>query len=597
MKKEKGITLIALIVTIVVLLILASISIKVLTGDNGLINQAKNGKDASEISEEKEIVNIAVTQTIGKDKLGDLSIEGLQKELDKQTGEGKTEVSDAGEKIEVCFIEKKRYYEVDKEGKVSDEKYPIDEKNAGDITKDGKCDGSKDKPYEINCIEDLVVLSNIVRGKGIKFEKEQAIEITKADDLQEKYVVLKRSLNFKSKYSYKDSTRTDFGNINGDDTDGNSLITEMTTGAGFIPIGYDNEPFRGNFDGNEHEILNLYIDAEKDDKSVKGLFGFLSGKSNISNLTVTGKIKSNWHAGGIAAEAHRYANNNYTVISNCISKVDIIGYNMVGGIAGFNITKIENCKNYGTLEITGASYQYGGIGGIIGVANNSENEVQISNCINYGDIKGMKTLGGIAGTSTGNTNIINCKNKGGVIGSFDAGGILGWQRGGNLNILNCNNEGEALGKGSKGGLIGYVGGAGWDAILVTNIYNCYNIGSISSSDGSASGIVGYQGTVSAQNYLYIKNSWNLGKLEGKTIGYILGKIETSTKTETKTEFENVYCTNTAIGTGTLTGGDATQKTGTEIKSQSFVDLLNSNIGTNTEWKKWKVGENGYPVFE
>ena len=44
MKKEKGITLIALIVTIVVLLILASISIKVLTGDNGLINQAKNGK-------------------------------------------------------------------------------------------------------------------------------------------------------------------------------------------------------------------------------------------------------------------------------------------------------------------------------------------------------------------------------------------------------------------------------------------------------------------------------------------------------------------------------------------------------------------------
>jgi len=33
-----------------------------------------------------------------------------------------------------------------------------------------------------------------------------------------------------------------------------------------------------------------------------------------------------------------------------------------------------------------------------------------------------------------------------------------------------------------------------------------------------------------------------------------------------------------------------------MKNQTFVDLLNSNIGTNTEWKKWKVGSNGYPTF-
>ena len=44
MKKENGITLIALVITIVVLLILAGISVSVLSGDNGIINQAKKGK-------------------------------------------------------------------------------------------------------------------------------------------------------------------------------------------------------------------------------------------------------------------------------------------------------------------------------------------------------------------------------------------------------------------------------------------------------------------------------------------------------------------------------------------------------------------------
>ena len=42
-KKQKGITLIALVVTIVVLLILASVSISMLLGDNGIIKNARKG--------------------------------------------------------------------------------------------------------------------------------------------------------------------------------------------------------------------------------------------------------------------------------------------------------------------------------------------------------------------------------------------------------------------------------------------------------------------------------------------------------------------------------------------------------------------------
>ena len=138
-------------------------------------------------------------------------------------------------------------------------------------------------------------------------------------------------------------------------------------------------------------------------------------------------------------------------ISNCINKADITGYNMVGGIATNYIKNIDNCQNYGTIEITGAAYQYSGVGGMVGVANNSDDEsgVVINNCTNYGEIKGTKCLGGIAGTSTGNTIIRNCINDGIIDNSSrgtDAGGILGWQRGGTLKILNSGNKGSIIRK-------------------------------------------------------------------------------------------------------------------------------------------------------
>ena len=44
-KKQSGITLVALVVTIVVLLILAGVSINLVLGENGLITQAKEAKE------------------------------------------------------------------------------------------------------------------------------------------------------------------------------------------------------------------------------------------------------------------------------------------------------------------------------------------------------------------------------------------------------------------------------------------------------------------------------------------------------------------------------------------------------------------------
>ena len=46
-KGESGITLIALVITIVVLLILAGVTIATLTGDNGIITRANEAKEAT----------------------------------------------------------------------------------------------------------------------------------------------------------------------------------------------------------------------------------------------------------------------------------------------------------------------------------------------------------------------------------------------------------------------------------------------------------------------------------------------------------------------------------------------------------------------
>ena len=63
-RKNKGITLIALVLTIIVLLILAGISIRILGGENGLITKTKIAKEENKKSEYKEKLSIAKSETI-----------------------------------------------------------------------------------------------------------------------------------------------------------------------------------------------------------------------------------------------------------------------------------------------------------------------------------------------------------------------------------------------------------------------------------------------------------------------------------------------------------------------------------------------------
>ena len=61
MKNQKGITLIALVVTIIVLLILAGVSIAMLTGENGILGRAKESSWKSKLADAEDIVALSVS--------------------------------------------------------------------------------------------------------------------------------------------------------------------------------------------------------------------------------------------------------------------------------------------------------------------------------------------------------------------------------------------------------------------------------------------------------------------------------------------------------------------------------------------------------
>ena len=215
LNKKDGITLIALVITIIVLLILAGVTIAMLTGQNGLADRAGEAEESTEIAEEKEKIAMALEADLITNSGEKNTKEGLQTELDTIEGLNQVQViKDGKDSYIVTFNNTNRNYKVDSdkniEGPVDIE--IIEDSYAGDITKNGTLDGVSN-PYQITCIEDLVAFS----------------KMSETNNFENKKIKLKRNLDFESELSYADWERTDYGDVN---RDGNIdiLMTELTTG-------------------------------------------------------------------------------------------------------------------------------------------------------------------------------------------------------------------------------------------------------------------------------------------------------------------------------------------------------------------------------
>ena len=299
MKKTKGITLIALVVTIIVLLILAGVSISMLTGENGILNQAQNAKNKTEEAERNEKLDLLKQEDLINETLNGVEVD---------------EVKDG---------------------------------NPGELEKEDE------NTFVINSIEDLVFFAH---------------DVTNGNNYSGKTVKLGISLDFNSTKSYIDPLRTDYGKYgyNGE------LKTLLRTGEGFIPIGVGSDEvgtnsFSGTFDGQNNQIINLYINEKDETVSKIGLFSVNYGSIenlNLVNLNLTRYEEKSSLTGGIVGQ-----NRTEATINNCnvSGKININGIGTAAGIAGHNMGVIENCGNLADIKIEskGKELEGCGIGGIV----------------------------------------------------------------------------------------------------------------------------------------------------------------------------------------------------------------------------------------
>lgn len=224
----------------------------------------------------------------------------------------------------------------------------------------------------------------------------------------------------------------------------------------WTPIGNHSNPFKGNFNGDNHTVTGMQISGELDRV---GLFGectrynvysaiknitvkdsVINGKSgvgaivgsaveiNIENCrSIANKIKGERRVGGICGYFCGYSHGGK--VSQCYNSSKVTGRKSAGGIAGMgDRCSAENCLNTGEITVTTTGTQ-SACGGIFGTFNDTNTTLPatITACVNLGKVSGGKSFGGIVGsTDSGSTgHVSNCYyNMDAITGGFDAGTAL-----------------------------------------------------------------------------------------------------------------------------------------------------------------------------
>ena len=193
------------------------------------------------------------------------------------------------------------------------------------------------------------------------------------------------------------------------------------------------KPFTGTFDGQGHTIFAMEAYNEG---SYAALFGCCTG-AEIKDLTIcgsaAGQARASYAAGLIA-----YAKNCKIDSVSCYVDVTAAGTH-AGGIAAYicDGTALTNCFNYGAVR--GLS----GVGGIVGLCYSATDT--ITGCASFGAVTGSGSgaygTGGIAGRLAG--VMTKCANYGTISGADRyTGGLAGYTTARNkTTILACRNAG------------------------------------------------------------------------------------------------------------------------------------------------------------
>ena len=595
MKNNKGITLIALIVTIIILIILAGVSVRLILGQNGIIERAKRSSMSNEEGSAREKLELALMDLrIDKETKNEYNeneyidnylsskqmvvnenivlVDGWQFEIDRNKlkiimnlgqGEESDDIYLVANVIDAAdFTKATLKIEITYEGEIDSIQI-----NGQNETIPTKQDGKYVLEKEILENENFTIYVKD-KDNNYKVEKVNVESISEDTNISSKEEIneFRNRVNAGATYEGKVITLT------------SSIDLEGSEENEWIPIGNAQKPFKGTFDGQNNTINNVYIN---EDTGNQALFG--CNKGIIKNVTVKGEITGNgYYIAGICAT-------NSGNIENCINYIKVTNkstqYNQSGGIVARiegNNSTIKNCTNYG--EVNSKCNHVGGI-----VGHSASEGFVIDLCNNYGKVTGTGNTGGIIGAANVSGTIKNCVNDKEVTSSSKGcvGGILGLYSNATteIEVKNCKNKGKIYAETSAvGGILG-------NSETKANIEKCINEGEISAGNGNCGGIVGNIGKDDVQIYTsninqcankgYIHATGNSG---GPSCGGIIGLVQAgdsviishsyNTKEINATSYTSGYVSH---GVGGIVGSVYNNATATTTKSKATIS--NSyNIG-------------------
>lgn len=398
-KQNQGITLIALVITIIVLLILAGVGMNVLFDEDGLLTKAQQAKEktAEAVGEEQDTLNYV--DNLLKKYTEDNYVEPFNPD---DTWDGTSEeIIPEGDNYYIWTCEQLKWFEEQVNSRNTFENKNVylmanldmgarkvngvwqSEHNWIPIGSASRCDFKGNFFGGNKTIGGLYVNSNQYYAVGLFSYNYGNIQ------------------DLKVRESYFNNKNTGYDNV----------YIGCITSTSSTPL------------NNCHSILNT---IEKTD-----------GKALV--------------AGGIIASSSQK-------LSNCTSlSIEIKHINnlslkdsTIGGIVGISTGEIENCKTSGNMDIKlikASANNYGRImlGGVVGNSStkltNLENYMKIQyDAVLDGDRTTSESyVGGIVGKETAG-EIKNCNNYGEIIGNVSLGGIVGNYNG--LLIEECTNNGK-----------------------------------------------------------------------------------------------------------------------------------------------------------
>ncbi len=455
-KNNKAITLVALIITIIILLILAGVAINFAVGSNGIFNKSKKSVEKYEMEEAKEKIEISIQDLImektqnGEDfpTLGEVVNKLMEEKIiigidtenqseDIAVGEGGDITGDS-----VIVITEKKFlakitlkenwqYEVEMLGKYRTEA----ENDTINPTVQAKYDQAT-KMLEISVQDEESGIAEITVERKVSDENNSntSTSLVKTFTYEEKYTTKEEKLKVVAPYQKylkeiniiaKDKggnpSRYQINDLNilgteyviTTETELQQLATEVNSGKNcsgltielgndidlgkienFVPIGINNNS-KNRFSGkfNGNGYTIINLKINREE-NYTGLFGYVNTGASIENI----KIKDC----SITTGNGRY----------------------VGGLVGYNAgEKISKVAVSGKIE-NGYSDGSANVGGLIGYNNNAGT---IENCYSQLQIEGKgRCIGGLVGYSEGGT-ITNSYSIGKVTGgNSNVGGLVGY---------------------------------------------------------------------------------------------------------------------------------------------------------------------------